>query len=130
MSQDVHADPLVSTGRVDPAQPVVSTPVQGGPSADARALLAYEANKKSTGAAYLLWFFLGGLGGHRFYMGRVGSGIGMAALCLLGFVTLGITFIPLAIWVIIDAFLLAGMVRNHNRKVALAAGAGGMIMDI
>ncbi|WP_394002502.1 NINE protein [Xanthobacter versatilis] len=34
---------------------------------DARALMLCEANKKSAVVAYLLWFFLGGLGGHRFY---------------------------------------------------------------
>ena len=40
---------------------------------EVRAEMLYHANAKSTGIAYLLWFFLGGLGVHRFYLGRGGS---------------------------------------------------------
>jgi TM2 domain-containing membrane protein YozV len=42
---------------------------------DARLQMTFQAQKKSTGAAYLLWFFLGGLGGHRFYLGQTGTAI-------------------------------------------------------
>lgn len=42
---------------------------------------------KSTGAAYLLWLFLGGAGGHRFYLGRSGSGAVMLILFILGLIT-------------------------------------------
>lgn len=34
-----------------------------------------EKYKKSTGLAYLLWFFLGTLGIHKFYVGKIGMGI-------------------------------------------------------
>ncbi|MEK4671115.1 restriction endonuclease [Niallia sp. FSL R7-0271] len=37
--------------------------------------------KKSKGIAYLLWLFLGLLGGHRFYMGDYGKGVAMALTC-------------------------------------------------
>ncbi|MEO0639466.1 MAG: TM2 domain-containing protein, partial [Bacteroidota bacterium] len=30
---------------------------------------------KSKTTAYLLWFFLGGLGIHKFYLGKAGAGI-------------------------------------------------------
>ena len=30
---------------------------------------------KSTGTAYLLWFFLGALGAHKFYLNKTGMGI-------------------------------------------------------
>ncbi len=43
----------------------------GSDTASAR----YQANARSTLLAYLLWFFLGWLGVHRFYLGRVFSGI-------------------------------------------------------
>jgi TM2 domain-containing membrane protein YozV len=47
---------------------------------DATTMMRYDANKRSTGIAYLLWFFLGGLGVHRFYLRRTGTGVAM--LCL------------------------------------------------
>ncbi|PTM56505.1 TM2 domain-containing protein [Desmospora activa] len=79
-----------------------------------------ENYRKSTGAAYLLWFFLGGFGVHRFYIDRVGTGVIMLTLELLGWMTiwifgLGLIFlIPNWIWWIVDAFLLHGYVQNIN----------------
>jgi TM2 domain-containing membrane protein YozV len=58
---------------------------------------------KSAGFAYVLWFFFGIFGNHRFYLGRAGSGIAML-------LTLGGFFI----WWIIDLFLIGGMVRHYN----------------
>jgi TM2 domain-containing membrane protein YozV len=43
------------------------------------------ARDKSLGIAYLLWFTLGLVGGHKFYLGRVGMGV-FYALTLGGFV--------------------------------------------
>ena len=62
---------------------------------------------KSTVVAYLLWFFLGGLGIHRFYLGRPISGI-FYLLTVGGFV----------IGWIIDLFLIPGMVRQENAKMS------------
>ena len=52
----------------------------------------------STGAAYLLWFFLGWISGHRFYLNRPGTAILqiISYFLLVGF-----------IWWIIDAFLVS-----------------------
>jgi hypothetical protein len=36
-------------------------------SPDTRALMLFEANKKSALVAYILWVFLGLFGGHNFY---------------------------------------------------------------
>lgn len=58
---------------------------------------------KSKGIAYLLWFFLGIFSAHRFYLGKVGSGI----LYLLTGQLFGIG------WVI-DLFILGGMVDKYN----------------
>lgn len=44
--------------------------------------------KKSTGLAYLLWFFLGTLGIHKFYIGKVISGIIYAVLGLFAWFSL------------------------------------------
>lgn len=84
-----------------------------------RALMLYEANKKSAVVAYLLWFFLGGLGGHRFYTKRTGSAVAILLLTISGAVlsVVGVGFIMLAvvgIWVLVDAFLIPGWISNYN----------------
>lgn len=43
-----------------------------------------EKYKKSTGLAYVLWFFLGTLGIHKFYVGKTGWGIIYLLLGLVG----------------------------------------------
>ena len=79
--------------------------------------LIFEAHRKSAGATYLLWFFLGLLGAHRFYLGRTGSGIAQLLLCLS---VVGI--IPLAFWWLIDAFLIPDMVRDENLETIRKLG--------
>ena len=44
--------------------PPGTRPPQGGLSSDARAMMLFEANKKTAVVAYLLWFFVGVFGGH------------------------------------------------------------------
>jgi TM2 domain-containing membrane protein YozV len=63
--------------------------------------------KKSTGAAYLLWFFLWFLSGHRFYLGRTGTAFLQIAsyFVLVGF-----------IWIVVDAFLIPGMICESNDR--------------
>lgn len=61
---------------------------------------------KSYIVAYLLWFLLGLLGAHRFYVGRTGSGI--------------LYFFTGAIFVIgwfFDLFYTYKMVKDYNREV-------------
>ena len=68
-----------------PPPPVWNTSTP--PSMDAVRLMQYDASKKSAGLAYLLWFFLGGLGVHRFYLGQTGTGIVMAIIFILSWAT-------------------------------------------
>lgn len=58
--------------------------------------------------AYLLWFFLGFLSGHRFYLHRPGTAI---AQILLNCIVIGF------VCVVVDVFLIPGMVRNENAKL-------------
>lgn len=82
---------------------------QGGLSGDARAMMLFEANKKTAAVAYLLWFFVGMLGGHNFYLKR--TGIAVAQLLLT--ITVYGAIVTL-IWIIVDAFLIPGWIRNQN----------------
>lgn len=63
---------------------------------------------KNIVVAYLLWFFLGLFSAHRFYLGRAGSAI---LQIVLYFVLVGF------IWLLIDAFLIPGMVQQHREAL-------------
>lgn len=62
----------------------------------------------SVAVAYLLWFFLGLVSAHRFYLGRASSAI----LQILSYILLiGV------IWWIVDAFLIPGMIREAKDAI-------------
>ena len=87
-------------------------------SADTRAMMLFEANKKTALVAYVLWFFLGAFGAHNFYLNRKGVAITQLILSL--------TVIGLAItvlWVLIDAFLIPGWIKRQNNNLAVQLGA-------
>ena len=71
------------------------------------------ANKaKKPVVAWLLWLFLGGFGGHRFYMGKPGTAVIMI-ICTLSFFGAFIT----GIWLIIDAFFIQKWVHQSQEQV-------------
>ncbi|RWA59460.1 TM2 domain-containing protein [Mesorhizobium sp.] len=95
---------------------------------------------KSAGVAYLFWFFLGALGAHRFYLGRTGTGIAELLLFIFGWMTIvagvgAVLLLGLGIWVLVDAFLIPGMVQAHKAEVRKRLGmdvlisAGGPMVD-
>lgn len=89
------------------------------PIDDTTAMLAYQARKKDALIAYLLWFFLPLLGAHRFYCNRVGSGVAMLVITLVSiplcFILIGfVTYFAVAVWWIVDAFLIPGWTQRHN----------------
>jgi hypothetical protein len=61
------------------------------------ALDRYEASPRSRGVAFVLAVALGVFGAHRFYAGRITSGV--AQLCTLG---------GLGLWTLYDAIMIAG----------------------
>jgi len=92
-----------------------------------RTQLTFEAQKKSTGAAYLLWFFLGTFGAHRFYLGEFGTAIAQLLLGLLGWIPLFLGWIVLGIWWLVDLFLIPEIVRRKNME--LIAMLGGELLQ-
>ncbi|WP_019421496.1 MULTISPECIES: NINE protein [Paenibacillus] len=81
---------------------------------DARELMLLESEMKNQGksmlVAYILWYFLGLFGGHRFYMKKTGSAVAQLILSLTVF-----GLIVTSIWWIVDAFLLHTWVREKNQ---------------
>jgi len=71
----------------------------------------YSPHSRSVLVAYLLWFFLWFVSGHRFYLRRPGTAL--LQICsyfiLVGFV-----------WLLIDALLIPGMVDRENRQIIIA----------
>ncbi|MET3506251.1 TM2 domain-containing protein [Halalkalibacter oceani] len=69
-----------------------------------------DRHKKDKVVMYVLWLFLGGIGGHRYYLGDIGYAIGMT-------LTLG----GLGVWALIDVFLigrrLAQKTENLERRM-------------
>lgn len=90
---------------------------------DSQVAMMYDAGKKSVFVAYLLWFFLGGVGAHRFYLKRTGSAIAMLVIWLLSWPLLLIAigylgFLAIGIWWLVDAILIPGIVRDFNVRYA------------
>ena len=77
---------------------------------------------KSVVVAYLLYLFLGGLGAHNFYLGRIVYGLIQITLMLIGVITLfaagvGVIFlVPLGITLLVDLFIIPGGVRKDLDK--------------
>ena len=97
------------------------------PAADPRTMMFYDANKKSAGIAYLLWFFVGLFGGHRFYLGRTGSGLSMAIIFVISLILTAAVIgffglLAVGIWALIDALLIPGMVQEHNNQLIRRLG--------
>lgn len=67
-------------------------------------------NKKTLGVAFAFWFFLGIFGAHRFYLARTTSAI---------FQIVSVIFIVGLVWVLIDAFLISGMVKDEEDKLKM-----------
>ena len=75
------------------------------PANIALAQTEYDNQKKSPGVAYALWFFLGVVGGHRFYAGDTGYALGLL-FTLGGF----------GVWALIDVFFIGRRIREINQQ--------------
>lgn len=68
-------------------------------------------NSKSLALTLVLWFFLGSLGAHRFYLGHNKSAAVMLILVIIGWLTaalaIGFVFLlAVGIWLIVDLILI------------------------
>lgn len=82
---------------------------------------------KESWLAYVLWFFLGNVGIHKFYLRQNVMGIVYLGLSLLGWATVwflvGFVFlVPLWIMMFIDLFTMPGRVRQLNSALPYQSG--------
>jgi len=81
---------------------------------------------KSVVIAYLLWWFLGWAGVHRFYLGHVKTGIAQLLMVVLGMV-LTVIFVGYLIllcwfvWWVLDAYFTYKYVEEENQKLGVNA---------
>jgi TM2 domain-containing membrane protein YozV len=88
----------------------------------AREQFSYSRPAKSKLAIFLIWLFFGYFGGHRFYAGRLASGLGQLALLITGVVvallgawTLGNLMIgAVMLWAWIDLLFMWSWISRHN----------------
>ena len=103
-SQPVHQQGQLPPQQVRTVyQPVAQTAQNSG------------ANDDELFIAYLIWLFLGIIGGHRFYFGHIG--LGLLYLFTVGLFGIG--------W-FVDLFLIGDLVRESQRKKAMMHGGGQM----
>lgn len=68
--------------------------------------IQYTIEVRQTSRAYLLWFFLGAVGAHQFYLGR--KGWGFIYLFTVGLLGIGVLF---------DLFYLPKKTRKRNEEI-------------
>ncbi|MGO2112088.1 MAG: NINE protein [Pseudoclavibacter sp.] len=107
-------------GRYAAPAPYGATPAYAGtPYGGAPYGAAVGLPRKDMTVTYLLAIFLGGFGAHQFYLGRTGPAVTQLILYIVGWLTVWIfigslVWLALGIWVIVDLFLIPGLVRNIN----------------
>ena len=84
----------------------------------------YEAGRRSMGLAYLLWFFLGTFGAHRFYLKRTGSGWVQFSVHVGGWL-----LIALALWRVGQgSYVETAQSGAYMMRMSWSAALGGGIL--
>lgn len=76
-----------------------------------------EKKKKNPVVAYLLWFFVGFMGGHRYFFHKTGSAVAMTLIFWLLVWVFGLGAIITGIWELVDLFLINGWLKQNQNKV-------------
>ena len=74
-------------------------------------------NTHSVLIGYLTWIF-GFTGAHRFYLGKVGTGMIELSLAILVPWTFGLAAIPLALFQLYDLWIMNEQISEVNRRIA------------
>lgn len=89
-----------------------------------------EGSRREMWLAYLLWWFLGCFGAHRFYLGQGTSAVIMVCALVGSFAMLFILppvglvcFLLWCLWLLADAALIPGMTRRYNDSLESPAAA-------
>ena len=93
------------------------------PTTQEQALDRLPGKAKSIRLAYFIWVLAGAIGGHRFYLGKIASGVIMLLLFMVGLMTLsaGVGAVILAavwFWALVDAVLIPGMIQGQGDRLS------------
>jgi TM2 domain-containing membrane protein YozV len=92
-------------------------------------MIRYEAAKKSAGLAFVLCWFLGNFGAHRFYMNKPHAvtklvimliSIPLILLFCVGYIGI----LAMTIWTIVDLFYISGWVKEYNTALLTKIQSG------
>lgn len=103
-----------------PPQYVPPAPQYSAPPVFQQAASMSVTSSKSKTTAALLAFLLGQLGIHRFYLGKVGTGVVQLLLAIVGYATIAVgvgIFVlwALGIWILVDfIMILVGKFKDKN----------------
>ncbi|OUR87400.1 hypothetical protein A9Q81_25810 [Gammaproteobacteria bacterium 42_54_T18] len=84
--------------------------------------------------AYLLWWFLGALGGHRFYLGRVKTAVAQLLLFSVGTMTAFVIFgwillFAWFVWWAMDVYLTYRMVTEENERLGVTDASFSLVKE-
>lgn len=76
-----------------------------------------ENRKKNPVVAYLIWWFLGFTGGHRYYFKKTQSAVAMTLIFWLGVWIFGLGAIITVIWSLVDVFSIGSWLREDTQRI-------------